>query len=129
METFDFIVGKTIESVIGLESQSEKVVLTFTDDTYVIFHHQQSCCESVYLEDYELTGKLEYGVINDAYSTSKCDDDEECDNIKLWTFYNINTSKGTLNLRWYGTSNGYYSVGVSVNYIEEQYDANDNSDW
>ena len=121
MTDFDYMIGKTIESVIGLEYQSDEVIITFTDFTHVIFKHYQECCENVYLEDYELTGKLEYGVINDAYSTTKYAEDNDNEELELWTFYNINTNKGTLNLRWYGSSNGYYGVGVNVNYIEKEY--------
>ena len=113
--------GKTITSVEGLEKGSEQVEIHFDDKSYLVFLHHQDCCEHVELYDFELTArsveKLIGGVINDA----RCDTDDaaaedvECrDDSGTWTFYNINTSKGCINMRWLGTSNGYYSEGVSV---------------
>ena len=50
-------------------------------------------------------------------SCSSCDtkdDDGLDDDIGMWTFYNLVTDKEDCTIRWYGVSNGYYSVDVDV---------------
>ena len=80
-------------------------------------YHKQSCCEAVYLES--IVGELE-DILNSLILIA-----EEVSNQLLppkisdyepesytWTFYNFSTINGSVQLRWYGSSNGYYSECV-----------------
>ena len=106
-----------ISKVIGYEKGSGKVEFVCKNGSIVIFYHEQDCCESVWLEDSDgLINKTD--IFTDcnwceveevvAYGNPLDKDDESC----TWTFYKFKTNKGYDTLRWYGTSNGYYSEGV-----------------
>lgn len=84
--------------------------------------HSQDCCESVWVDD--IVGDLsdlEETPILKASEDTNCDDLREEDVTSgytpesfTWTFYNFSTIKGHVTIRWYGTSNGYYSESVSL---------------
>ena len=80
--------------------------------------HEQQCSEDVWLED--INGDLE-DLLNSPIVIAECivqekefdsDDDDDDEDSETWTFYKIGTNKGIVTLRWYGTSNGYYSESV-----------------
>lgn len=110
------IVGKTVASIDIVDSNYDDMVLfKFTDGSYATMQHYQSCCESVNLEEYsqeelkELVGQ----TILSAREDSK-DDESDTYGSSGWTFYNIQGNRSFANLRWFGSSNGYYSIGVTV---------------
>ncbi len=98
--------------------RTEDDLLVFeNDDVRYIFHHIRDCCESVYIED--IIGDLSdlVGVpLLQADEVSGTENDtrplNSWDASHTWTFYNFSTIKGSVTVRWYGTSNGYYSEAV-----------------
>lgn len=107
--------------------ESGEDVLTFfrENGSYIRFEHHQDCCESVTIED--ICGELSHlegspilmaeMVTSDESSDAQPNEEHQNrryrDNCELWTFYKFATIKGYVTVRWYGTSNGYYSVDVS----------------
>lgn len=99
-------------------SEGAEIVIITTRGT-IRMYHQQDCCESVYVED--IIGSLDDLVGGQIVLIEECVDPEDfCgepdfrDESETWTFYEVRTTKGDVTIRWYGTSNGYYSESVSV---------------
>lgn len=109
---FETLVGKTLENVTedGLEVDF-KVSET---ERYRLFH-DQDCCESVYIEsiDGDLNDLIGTPIIM-AEEVSNADEGplSEWEDSFTWTFYKLATIKGYVTIRFYGSSNGYYSESV-----------------
>jgi hypothetical protein len=75
--------------------------------------HSQDCCESVYIEN--IDGDLDDLIGNPIlHAEASTKDDPEAGEVGMWTFYKIATVKGWVDIRWYGSSNGYYGIGVDL---------------
>jgi len=90
-----------------------------SNDECFRMYHKQICCESVYIEDIcsDLDDLLN-SPLTMAEEITNADDkalDKYADSF-TWTYYKLATVKGYVTIRWYGTSNGYYSE--SVDFVE-----------
>lgn len=128
------LIGSTIHKVEHLRKFSEYIRFHTSTGVYIM-EHNQSCCESVYLDDVdeEYTEYLTDAKVLHAYesrspvSIDELSRDTFTNDIELaqWTFYTIITNKGTVVLRWIGVSNGSYSVDVEFFLIGEDDDEDD----
>lgn len=118
VNTFEELIGRTLCRVT---EDGEELVLYLSDTNYVRLYHSQDCCESVYIED--ICGDLEDLVgspllVAEEVSNYEAEPKYEGEESYTWTFYRFATRKGWVNVRWYGSSNGYYSEGVSVEVVD-----------
>lgn len=119
--TISALKGKIIESIIGLEAQSEHVKFCLANGAIYDMIHEQECCESLWIADVcgdvaDLIGS-EILLAEDVSNDSKFDEDlkeencgidvDDCDSY-TWTFYKLSTIKGSVTIRWFGQSNGWY---------------------
>ncbi|QZA70301.1 hypothetical protein 278BB001_150 [Bacillus phage 278BB001] len=88
---------------------SELYFYTADGDKYKM-HHVQDCCESVILED--IIGDLDDLIGEPILMAEEATEYGNGYDSETWTFYKFATVKGYVTLRWYGTSNGYYSESV-----------------
>lgn len=109
---FESLVGETISNI---ENSGDQVTLFTQDGKEFLMYHSQDCCESVSVED--IIGDLKDLIgspITMAEESSNSDNpksDGYSDSF-TWTFYKLATIKGYVTIRWYGSSNGYYSERV-----------------
>lgn len=94
---------------VWANSNQEGVALAFSNGTVVCWIHRQDCCEDVWLAD--VTGDLQDLVghpILVADERTNSDNPENAES-STWTFLTLRGIGGTVDLRWCGVSNGYYS--------------------
>lgn len=115
------LVGKTIAAING-KIGDETLVFECSDGTRYQMHYYPDCCASCVLEDVvgELSDLIGSPIVRAEESTNSKENppDAKPETIKYqdsftWTFYLLSTVKGSVTLRWYGSSNGYYSESVT----------------
>ena len=122
------VVGLIAVSIEGAEYGSEEITFKFEGGSTLALYHSQDCCESVGVEEVigdiaDLIGSpllLAEVVSHDNETPEGCEGPKGySDDSYTWTFYKFATVKGHVTLRWFGTSNGYYSEEVCASFTPE----------
>jgi hypothetical protein len=120
MDCFEDLVGKTLSSVENIDD-IELYFITTEDEEFKLYH-QQDCCESVSIEDIcgDLNDLVGSPILLAEEVEGDCERDPDEYESHTWTFYKISTNKGSVTIRWYGTSNGYYSESVDFCRVDKK---------
>ncbi len=114
---FSVLKGLTLVKFHGQAGGDEILLHTACGRSFRL-HHYQDCCEHVYVESIvgdpqdligvpltlaeEVAGETGSGEYGEHYT---------------WTFYKLATVRGYVDIRWLGSSNGYYGEGVDFEEI------------
>ncbi len=114
---FSELLGRTLVQITG-KAGDEEVHLLCSDGSRYLLNHHQDCCEYVSLED--VVGDLADLIGEPLLEAEEVEGSRPADyeveyepDSETWTFYKLTTRKGSVTLRWCGTSNGYYSESVN----------------
>ena len=111
------LIGLTLSDIkVTNENNEDRIKFTASTGEHFEMFHEQNCCESVMIE--EIIGDLidligNPMLIAESVSSSDPLPGAEVTESQTCTFYKFSTIKGSVTIRWYGESNGYYSEEVS----------------
>ena len=103
---FEQIQGMTITAVVYKETD-ESLLIHLNTHVLEMIHHQE-CCETVYLAD--VVGSFEDLIGHPLLEVSESIVGITTESTA--SYYNFKTVKASVQLRWVGESNGYYSETV-----------------
>lgn len=118
-----------IEKMIGVvfsevKQKGDDLIFIAENGDQFMFSHHQNCCETVEIES--IVGDLEDLIGNPMLIAEESTSNEnpvdakpetiEYQDSYTWTFYKFATIKGYVDVRWYGSSNGYYSESVDIDF-------------
>ncbi len=97
----------------------DRIILKTADRSF-LFYHAQDCCESVTIDRIKGSFKKLIGEpLIEVIETISHEDPPfyrasgyTCES-QTWSIYTLKTADCVVEIRWHGTSNGYYSESVS----------------
>lgn len=120
----DVLLGKTLLNIqmsqtLNSDSINDFLIFYTSDGEKYLMSHFQDCCEEVSIEDIngdlqDLFGSpiLQAEQVVSQNETPEGVEQPSSQESYTWTFYKFATIKGYVTIRWFGTSNGYYSESV-----------------
>lgn len=126
MKNFEDLKGKTLKAISG-GINDNTMVFTLETGVQCRLYHDQDCCERVYILDIagNVNDLLDSPILLAEEVTFYQENPEnvvapEYQDSFTWTFYKLSTIKGSVTIRWYGESNGYYSERVTFHTLNEE---------
>ncbi len=118
------LIGETLISVDNVDD-SEIVFTTVSGDVFKMYwdNSDYGCDVGVYLDDIcgalsDLVGsRILMAEVTHAGENPVGVRVPDYQNSFTWTFYKLATNKGSVTIRWYGGSNGYYSETVNFDRV------------
>lgn len=117
IKQFSDLKDQILTAIAGGQPGDDAMTFTLEDGRRFQLYHSQDCCESVAIED--VVGDLSDLIGSPLLECEEVVSSENPDGIKkdyqdsfTWTFYKLGTIRGSVTIRWYGESNGYYSESV-----------------
>lgn len=124
---FSDLNGKTVVQIM-VEKESDdptlygdRIIFLCSDGSEYLMQHEQDCCETVEIEsiDGDIKNLLNTPIVMAEDVSEEGEAKDTWDYSHTWTFYKLATAKGYVTIRWYGTSNGYYSERVSFVRVDQ----------
>lgn len=119
MNKLNEMIGK-VPYRIEQDENNKTLTFYFTDNTKGKFYHEQDFSEYVRIEDVngdwsDLVGNPILVAEERTYSANE----DEVPDCGTWTFYTFRGINGSVDVRWLGESNGYYSESVYFEMLGE----------
>ena len=127
----ELLLGKVIVKIEQLQNSdgNEELVFTCSDGKKYGMSHIQECFESVGIDEIygDLNNLLNSPILHAEESSNEGFEIEGLCFSYTWTFYKLATINGWVDIKWYGTSNGYYSESVDFYEIANQHRTQENT--
>lgn len=110
----DLLLGETITEITGAQKGSTEIRFKTKSGRKFLMYHQNNCCETVDVDDVvgDVLDLIGYPILKAEESTPSLPGKNYYDSY-TWTFYHLATVRGYVDIKWFGSSNGYYSEDVS----------------
>jgi hypothetical protein len=113
----EHMIGKKFSEVVV--DKDNRCILFICKEGLYKMHHEQDCCEDVHIESIvgDISDLFNSPIENaeEVIAEGKAPEDEF--DSTTWTFYKFKTYRGYVDIRWVGTSNGYYSERVDIEFM------------
>ncbi len=119
MASIEVLIGEYCTDVRMNEARDE-IEFILADGREFVMRHHQDCCECVTVEDIvgDLNDLIGSPILraeeasSDGYTPEGFPVPQYGEESFTWTYYKFVTFKGYVDIRWFGSSNGYYSESV-----------------